>query len=265
MNISEFEVNTPTGQLTCVMAEPETDKLAAETAVAISVGGHRQAWVDLDEAQATTGFFVERGHRVVSFDMPNHGDLVDQYGQGIDGLCAAFVAGDDPFVRFVGDGRAVIDACVERGIAHNGQIFVVGGSRGGYCALRLMAADRRIAGAAALAPVTDWRLLKEFEAVKDRPEVAALALENWVDDLAGRPLFFAIGNHDHRVGTQACVGLVQRLLELEQPTEPGRSNIQLFVTGSPGHALQNEWRLEGARFLVRLCEQRAQDGGGGRG
>ena len=186
---------------------------------------------------------------------PNHGDFVDQYGQSIDGICAAFVAGDDPFARFVAHGKAAIDACVEKGLARPGRIFACGGSRGGYCALRLTAAEKRIDGVAGLAPVTDWRILREFEAVKERADVAGLALQNWAVELAGRPVYLAIGDHDHRVGTHACVELALRIFEEEKPVEEGTSTVEVHVVQAAGHALPEEWKIEGGRFLLRRCDK----------
>ena len=252
MEITEFEVSTDRGSLTCALASPANGEAAVEPALLLSFGGARQGALGEAVHDLAAKLFVQAGHYALSFDLPNHGDLVDKYGGGITGMCAAFVAGDDPFARFVANGTAVIDACLERGIGQPGRIFVCGVSRGGYCALRLGAADDRIGGVAGLAPVTDWRILGEFNEVKDRPEVAALALENWAGDLAGRPVYLAIGNHDHRVGTHACIGLVQALLEREEPTVAGSSAIEVHVVDSPGHGLAEEWRAEGARFLLRI-------------
>ena len=258
MNLTEFSVQVPGGTLTCALAAPAEEDLASMPALLVDVGGTRMS---VDKVpSATARHFVETGHRVVSFDMPNHGDLVDRHGQSIDGMCAAFLAGDDPFVRFVDNGMAAIDACSEQGIATSGRIFACGGSRAGYCALRLAAADRRIAAVSALAPVTDWRCLTEFAAVSEQPDVAALALETWAGDLAGRPLFMLIGNHDHRVGTHACARLAVRLFELEEPLKPGASAVQFHVVATPGHTVPEEWEIEGARFLLGLCETGEEEG-----
>ncbi len=254
MDISEFEVETDSGPLKCRLASPAPEDAAAEPALLLAFGGNRQGVLSSEECFAPAELFVRAGHCALSFDLPNHGDLVDEYGQSLDGMCAALVAGDDPFARFVASGTAVIDVCLERGVAQSGRIFACGGSRGGYCALRLAAADKRIGGVAALAPVTDWRVLREFDAVKERPDVAALALENWAGDLAGRPVYLAIGNHDHRVSTHACVGLARRLFELENPVAEGASAVQVHVVESKGHSLPEEWEAEGGRFLLRLCD-----------
>lgn len=255
MNISEFAVATARGPLNCALATPPAGELAADAALLLAFGGTRQAVLDGDSGFAPALHFVRAGHRALSFDLPNHGDFVDQYGQSIDGICAAFVAGDDPFARFVAHGKAAITACVEKGLARPGRIFACGGSRGGYCALRLAAAEKRIGGVAGLAPVTDWRILREFEAVKERADVAGLALHNWAAELAGRPVYLAIGNHDHRVGTHACMELARRLFEEEKPVEEGTSTVEVHVVQAAAHALPEKWAIEGSRFLLRRCDK----------
>lgn len=253
MNISEFDVTTDAGPLTCGLASPAPENTATDPALLLAFGGTRQGPLGADAHSDPVKLFVRAGHRALSFDLPNHGDLVDAHGEGLTGMCTALLAGDDPFARFVANGKKVIDVCLEKDWARPGKIFVCGGSRGGYCALRLGAADPRINGIAGLAPVTDWRVLSEFSAATERPKVAALALHHWAADLAGRPVYMAIGNHDHRVGTHACVALAQRLFELEDPTQEGTSGVEIHVVNSIGHALPDEWRMEGGRFLLRLC------------
>lgn len=251
MERTEFSVECGGRSLSCALAYPAEDKRAQDSALLLSFSGTRQSTIDSPAHNMGVERFVAAGHRALSFDLPNHGENVDAFGEGIRGMCAAFLGGSDPFARFIADGKAVIDACVERGIGRAGSIFVLGVSRGGYCALRLAAVDERIGGVAGLAPVTDWRVLREFASVRE--EVTGLALEHWAEDLAGRPVYLAIGNHDHRVGTHACVGLARRLLELEEPEDERDSAICLHVVDSPGHALADEWRLEGVRFLLRLA------------
>lgn len=195
--------------------------------------------------------FLEAGHRVASFDLPAHGERVDRHGAGIGGLCARVVAGEDPFAEFVTDGRGVIDECIRRGLARSGDIVVCGVSRAGYCAVRLAADDTRVAAVAALAPVTDWAKVREFESAKDEPAVTALALDRFVDPLVGRRLYVVIGNHDLRVSTDACTRFVLALGEAERRREITLSRVRYVIADdSPGHALAAKWRQEGAKFLL---------------
>jgi len=113
----------------------------------------------------------------------------------MNGFRASFMAGVDPFKMGVEDGQTVITECIKRGWATPGRIAVQGASRAGYMALRLMAADPRIAVAAGLAPVTDWRMLAEFSSVRDREDIAGLQLTRFIGPMVGRHVYLAIGRN----------------------------------------------------------------------
>lgn len=243
--LTEATTFTAKDKVTYWLHRPPT----TQSALLLTVASTRQASFHEDPYDIPARLFAAAGHAVVSFDLPNHGEQINAFGQGIVGLCAAFGAGEDPFAQFVAQGQAVIDACLEQGVGTGG-VYVCGVSRAGYCALRLAAADPRIRGVAGLAPVTDWRVLSEFAAVREQPAVAALALEHWAEDLAGRPVFLTIGNHDVRVGTDCCVRFALRLLELEDQTTTGASALQLHVVKAAGHSLDARWRTAGAEFLL---------------
>lgn len=244
-------------ELRCLLAEPGKDFLADNPALLLNFSSSVEQSIDGPEYRVPGHAFIEAGHRVLSFDLPNHGDRINRFGEGIPGMRDAFLAGEDPFALFAEDGAAAIDICLEKGLASAGRIAVCGTSRGGYCALRLAAAEPRIAAAAGLAPVTDWRHLREFDSVKDEAAIAGLALVNWAPSLAGRPVFLAIGNQDRRVSTFACMGLARRLLALEEPNIQIASSVELHILPSEkdhhvkGHRLETEWRMAGGRFLLR--------------
>ena len=254
MRTSEFTLDMGKYGLTCRLVSPEAAELASQPGLVINLAGDRRTTLGSPNYNDPSEEFVRAGHRALSFDLPGHGERIDEHGEGIAGWRAALLAGRDPFERVVVDGVAAIDACLERGTASEGRIFVSGVSRGGYCALRLAAQDRRISGVAGIAPVTDWRVLSEFASVKDLPEVASLALDNWAAALAERPVFLTVGNHDHRVGTHACVRFAQRLVEHEDPAAERLSQVQLQVVDAPGHAIGKEWRVRGALYLLELCK-----------
>ena len=251
----EFELDRGEYSLACRLDGPDERDIALRPGLVLSLASDRLSSLENPAFSDAATAFVKAGHYALSFDLPNHGDRVDEHGEGIAGMCAAFLAGRDPFQRVVADGVAAIDACLTEGIVADDMVFVSGVSRGGYCALRLAAEDRRVAGVAGIAPVTDWRILSEFAAVRDSPEVAALALDNWATSLATRPVYLAIGNRDNRVGTVACVRFAQRVLDAEAAGEVVSSQLRLHVVDSPGHALDTKWRLLGARFLLELCKQ----------
>jgi dienelactone hydrolase len=170
-------------------------------------------------------------------------------------MCARFIDGEDPFSRFAEDGKAVIDELIRNGAAEAGRIVVCGVSRAGYCGLRLAAFDKRVSAVAALAPVTDWRQLREFAAVRERDDVAKLALDHFAESLAGRPVYMAIGNRDERVGTDCCTRFALRLFEAEEKLKLPESKVRfLVVDDSKGHALDLRWRDAGAEFLLNAVK-----------
>ncbi|MSP13803.1 MAG: hypothetical protein EXR62_12715 [Chloroflexi bacterium] len=261
MQTTEFTIDVQgdlpgrVGRLTCSLGIPDNNTLASRPGLLLTFSSTRQNAMSEDPYDIATRIFSKAGHYVLSFDLPNHGERINAYGQGIAGFSAAIMAGEDPFQTFVADGKAALDACLAQGIDPGNRIFACGVSRAGYCAIRLAAADKRIRGVAGLAPVTDWRRLSEFSAIRDKPEVAALTLDHWAESLAGRAVFVGIGHKDDRVGTDACVGFALRLLEAERATGQTQGNLTLHVIESEGHSYGNEWREAGVRFLLDHCNR----------
>ena len=246
----DFTVTRGTETLGVRVFSPPEQRLAKQPWMLLNFATDRQTSLTGAPYNMAVEAFVKAGHRAASFDLPAHGERVDARGSGIDGMCARFLAGEDPFVQFAADGRAVIDALIERGEATADRIVVAGTSRAGYCSLRLAAAEPRVKAVAAFAPVTDWRVLREFAAVRERNDIAELALEHFRQDLAGKSIYIAIGNHDLRVGTDACARFVTKLAEVEGTAE-GKSRLQfLIVDDSEGHSLDNRWRDRGSQFLL---------------
>ena len=111
----------------------------------------------------------------------------------------ALLSGRDPFVEFVEDGIACIDDCLNRKLTYKG-VSLLGTSRGAYCALRLAAADHHVDAVAAIAPVTDWRVLSEFEQVRKDDRVEKTLLSHWAPQLSTARGFVVIGNADRHKG-----------------------------------------------------------------
>ena len=243
----EFSVEAKGEALGCLMAEP--DELSDRPVLLLNFAADRTATLKTEPYSITPRMFLDAGHRAASFDLPCHGDRADSgKPQGIAGFCAEWQRGDDVFAGFVDEGRAVIDTLINRQLADPGRIFVSGTSRGGYCALRLMAADDRIGAAAAFSPVTDWRVLKEFTPVKEAPEIAELALTRFAESVAGRAVWTAIGNCDARVGTDACLRFAEAVLRAEAGGSSSR--FVLHVVQERDHQLSTDWRRRGGEYLL---------------
>lgn len=249
LNIREFSVEVNGQPLTCLLAEP--NELSDHPALLLNFAADKSATLNTEPYNITPQMFLDAGHHAASFDLPCHGDReVQGQPRGIAGFCAEWRRGVDVFAGFVDEGRALIDALIERQLAEPGRIFVSGTSRGGYCALRLMAADKRIGAAAAFSPVTDWCVLNEFAEVKGAPEIADLALTRFAGSFAGRPVWVAIGNCDARVGTDACLRFAEAVLRAEAEAGGTSSRFVLHVVPERAHQLSEDWRWRGGQYLL---------------
>jgi len=257
----EIVIDRPYGKLVVEVQTPVGQKLADDPLLLLNFSSDRKSALLGGRYGSIVRPFLDQGYRVASFDLPSHGDRVDECGSSIAGMCASVVAGKKPFDLFVEDGQLVIDELIKRGLAKRGRIMVCGVSRAGYCALRLAAADDRIGAVSALSPVTDWRDLKEFAQVKEQPEVAKLALTNYADQLAGKRIYTAIGNADGRVGTDACTRFILSINEAEKKKGLKTSGLRyLIVDDSVDHTLNTRWRQEGIQFLLKPPAAAEQQG-----
>lgn len=229
---------------------PYNDQLAEDPVLLMTFAADRSTSLNVQPYNYLAEMFLQSGHRVLSFDLPNHGERINEFGSEITGLRNTFVLGKDPFVIFVEDAKAVIDLCIEGGLARPGRIVISGTSRAGYMALRLLAADDRVCAAAAFAPVTDWRVLDEFIEERNSKDVADLSLSNYCDKLAGKPIFLAIGNHDKRVSSASCCGLFLDILKQNAINGYDSALVDFYCTNDPGHTLSDFWRRLGGEFLL---------------
>jgi dienelactone hydrolase len=197
--------------------------------------------------------FTAAGHRVATFDLPYHGELATEERKELRGIAAAAAAGEDPLAEVRAVGRAVIDACLAQGLVEAGRIVVAGTSRGGFSALHLMAADARIAAAAALVPVTDLTALTEFRALAGSPLIARASAEALIPALANRHVFVSMGEKDERVSADACFAFYGQLLAAAREIKPV---LRVF----PGATHTGSFPYEpmywcGAAYLLERCAE----------
>jgi dienelactone hydrolase len=240
---AEWTVNVADAQVPVLVRTPA--RLADRPALLIQLT-NTLAGLDQPHHDIVPRVFLAAGHRVATFDLPNHGRRVDVFGEGLLGMAAAMAAGRDVFADGVATGRALVDAYQTRVGGHPGRLVVAGVSRGGLFALHLLAAEPRIAAAATFAPVTDLAALREFATVADCPRVRQASALELVPRLADRPTYCVISRHDPRVNTEDCIALY-RALHAAAP-EPSLHVLRL----EPGdtHAIPDEAYDAGATWLL---------------
>ena len=256
MNITEFAVEAGGEEVQCSLASPGDNRLRDASGLLLNISATREFALFDPSQNHPTRPFLEAGHHVLSFDLPHHGGRVREYGEGLEGMGRAFMAGEDPFEQVIADGTAALDGCFERGIGTHGRIVAYGVSRAGYCCLRLAAADSRVRAVAGLSPVTDWGIIDEFAKVCDTSRMKQLHIENWADLLADRAVYLCVGSRDDVVGAGSCVRFAMKLFERQRRALPENALLnQLHVVDSPGHSPARYWRLDATQYLLRFCEQ----------
>ena len=256
MNATEFQVGSGGAGFKCTLVTPEEGLAGEHSALLLNISATAGLALREETQNHPVQPFLDAGHFVASFDLPCHGERVRPgQGESLSGMGRAFLAGEDPFAQFVRDGRAAVDACLERG-AGNGRVAGYGVSRAGYCLLRLAAADPRLLAVAALSPVTDWGIPEEFTQTCPRTRTWPLRIHHRAGDLAATAVHLSVGSQDDVVGTRACVDFAMELFEIQR-RELRQDNLlsQLHVVDSPGHSPSRESRLEAVRFLLEFCEK----------
>ena len=254
MKSEEFTLEAGAEKLKCTLAAPAKVPPNPSSGLLLNISATVQYALRDPAQNHPTGPFLAAGHHVLSFDLPCHGERVGSHGESLLGMGRAFLAGDDPFAQFVADGKAALDACLERGIGRSGKIVAYGVSRAGYCLLRLAAADQRVRTVAALSPVTDWGIPEEFSQSCPRTHTWPLLLDHWAEALGKTAVYLSVGSQDDVVGTEACVRFAMKLLRQQRRLLPKDTQLsQLHVVDSPGHSPALASRLEATRFLLQSC------------
>lgn len=253
MNLEAFHVDSNGESLKITLASPDAGGVTDKSGLLINISATAEHALHDETQNHPTPIFLDAGHHVVSFDLPCHGERVDEHGEGILGMGAAYVAGVDRFEQFVSDGIVTMDACQDRGIGTNGRIVSYGVSRAGYCLLRLAASDSRVRAVAGCSPVTDWGIPEEMTRSCSRTETRPLRIDNWVDRLADTAVYLSVGSQDDVVGTEACVRFATKLFQKQRPALHNDKLLsELHVVTSPGHSPSLESRLDATRFLLEF-------------
>ncbi|MCM8825068.1 MAG: prolyl oligopeptidase family serine peptidase [Candidatus Omnitrophica bacterium] len=225
-NIYEFRIQNQKYRFAVRIPENKTDRPVLLIAIATD-------WKTVftnPVYNAIPNIFLSAGYNVASFDLPNHGELVDEYGEGIQGWANAISSGIDIFEKIRNVGSKIIDIALKENLAWKETVVMTGVSRGGFAAMHIMAYDRRVYAAAVFAPVTDLCALKEFRN-HEKNEIVLLAnAENLVSKLADRFLFISIGEKDPRIDERKCFEFYAKLFAASKLIKP-----ELFVLQGQTH------------------------------
>lgn len=250
-----FEVNGR--KLKALLRTPE--RLTARPALLINLGGGRKNALESDSMRMVPDIFLAAGHRVISFDLPGHGNNSDTFGGGLASWAKKAKAGVDVFKEIRDTGKALIDFCIERKLTANDMIVISGVSRGGLAALHIMAEDPRVVAVSIQSSMTYIPALREFTGLENNPIIQRGNAESLIPKLANRPILVATGSADHRVSAEHCFTFYARLrsvsttIKPELYTAPGASH----KLGAGSYPFQTGDQVM-ASFLLRKCAERSK-------
>lgn len=175
----------------------------------------------------------QQGIRVFSWDLPFHSHEVDP-NEAMRKLAHAFIHQPSFISDFLGLCHHNINYLIDEGLADPEHLGVAGLSRGGFVATHLAAYDSRLKTVLGFAPLTKPNPLEEL---KSFPELSfdKISLTSVAEKLIHTRLRFYIGNHDMRVGTDACFQFIQHLTEVAFNHGIRSPAVELIVYPSIGH------------------------------
>lgn len=230
-----FTVSCDGVEIRCRLDSPIV--VAENAALLLTLSGDADETLDENSFLQPVLPFLENGHRALTFDLPCHGKRMGDYGEYIEGFAQAYKKGVDIFGQMTREVTAVLDGAERLGVLPSGRVCVSGCSRGGYLALRALAADSRISYASAVCPVTGWEHLLEFQNVASEEKLLRQNLRNFAPQLAGKGIYLAIGTHDDRVSTESCLRFYLALSDENERQSGDRSRAKLVVTEDEEHTV----------------------------
>lgn len=200
----------------------------------------------------------KQGYLCVSLDLPCHGqERAPGEPDGLAGWRYRLEKGED----FVGDlqrrTRAMLDYLIVNKLTDPNRIAACGTSRGGFSALHVAAADKRIRCVAAMAPVTDLMVLEEFKTLSPPDKAAALSIEKHAEKLVDQGVWIVIGDRDVRVGTDHAIAFARRLSAIAVERNVP-SHVELLVRSEPrGHTTPPGAAAQAAAWIAaQLAEKK---------
>lgn len=239
------------GTIRIAAKEPALKFMETKTGVHYGVWGHESAkpaptlFILANSIELTLGDayprqsgnqLAERGWLCVTIDIPAHGKQErENEPSGLAGWRHRMDQGEDLVAENNRRLSEVLDHLIAEGITDPDRVAACGTSRGGFLAMHFTAFDPRVACVAAFCPVTDLPVLREFHGAENNPLVQSLAVSQYADALANRPVWIVIGDRDERVGTDNTIALARRITAsaLKQDLDPA---VELHVLPEPkGH------------------------------
>lgn len=196
--------------------------------------------------------------RIFSFDIPAHGGNFDKH-RAMQQWADWYLEGEYFLEFFFQQVTDALQWLIETEMVDPTKIAVGGLSRGGFIATHIAARDMRIHTLLCFAPLTQLNSLSEFKELPHHPSFErradALDLKHLVEKLIHlKHTRFYIGNHDTRVGTDACYHFIRSFSEKIHEKKARHCAVELNIThsiGHKGHGTAPQTFEEGAQWVKK--------------
>ena len=222
------KIVTPSG-IEVFVAGPSKDKGALPALFYFALSGIQS--LTLDPFNQPVVHLQKEPMRVFSMSLPGHGQGHDP-ALAIAHWAEHMDSHGDIIEEFVSSVIQSIDFLIDEGWIDPSAIAVAGLSRGGFVASHVAAVDDRVNTLLAWAPLTDLTVTKEFSHLGDSE---IYKLEPLADKLVHKAIRLYIGNHDTRVGTDACFHFVQSVVKACGQKHIRSPKVELIISPSIGH------------------------------
>jgi pimeloyl-ACP methyl ester carboxylesterase len=188
--------------------------------------------------------------RTFSWDLPHHGPS-DSFKDGMRQWALAFQKDPLFLTHFMTHCHHQLAALIKNQWIDPQHVAVAGLSRGAFIATHFATWEDSISTILGFAPLTQPRPVEEF-GISSSLQVDALDLTSVASSLINKRLRFYIGNHDTRVGTDACYQFIRHLthLAIEQGIRSPAIELMIYPSiGYKGHGTPSTIFKEGAQWL----------------
>jgi pimeloyl-ACP methyl ester carboxylesterase len=187
----------------------------------------------LDPYNQPVAFLHDAPLRVFSWNLPGHGPGYNPH-TAVALWAHEIRQGRRLIADFVEEMLKTIQHLIDQHIVDPEKMAVGGLSRGAFIASHLAAKEPRLKTLLGFAPLTDLTRAQEFKELHSI-DLASLSLQALANHLIHTHVRFYIGNHDTRVGTDACFAFIDKLSQAAFAHRIRSPQVELFITPSVGH------------------------------
>lgn len=197
----------------------------APTLLYFAIGG--QESLDLEPFCQPVNYFLEKGGRAISFDIPYHGDGYDK-NEAMHHWRKAMIEHPDFVEIFLENCKYTLE-----NTPNLQPLGVAGLSRGGFLAVHLASRMKHLQDIVTYAPLT------QLDALQDLHTVPQEVIQKWsllscIDKLVDKRMLCCIGSDDLRVSTDACYKFFRESVLKSKEQGVRSPQMEMRITPSAG-------------------------------